>query len=133
MQNSIVVSVEFYFKGKKFSPSISVNLDAHVQTEGGVEAFYPLLATNSDIDRYSYEYEMMLSEDLVFSDATGLAEVFFEEGKFDLAAFKQASQDENIIAVLSVIAKDHLSIDDLSSQPGLRAALLEAYKLGQSK
>lgn len=110
-----------------------VNLDAHIQTDTGFEAFYPLLATSNDIDLYSYEYEIMLAEDLVFSDATGLAASYLEEGKFYLDAFKQAFQDESITEVLSIIAKDHLSVDDLSSQPELKIALIEAFKLGQGK
>lgn len=138
MKNNIVVSVEFSFKGKKYSPSMVVSLDEHIQSGGGLtggklDALYPLLATSNAIDHYSYEYEIMLAEDLAFSDATGLAANFLEEGKFDLAAFKQALQEETIAEALSKIAKDHLSVDDLSSQPGLKAALLKAYKLGQSK
>ena len=108
-----------------------VDLDAHVQTNSGFDSLYPLLATSSNIDLYSYEYEMLLAEELVFSGATGLAEAFLEDGQFDLAAFQQALHDEGITEVISKIANTHLSVDDLSSQPDLKAALIEAFKLGQ--
>ena len=131
MNNNIIISVEFYFKGQRHSPSMVVDLDAHVQTKGGFDSLYPLLANSNNIDLYSYEYEMLLAEELVFSKATGLAEAFLEEGKFDLAAFQQALHDEGITEGLSEIASTHLSVDDLSSQPDLNAALLEAFKLGK--
>lgn len=131
MQNQIVISIEFYFKGQKFSPSMVVDLDAHIQNEGNFDALYPLLASNNDIDLYSYEYEMMLAEDIVFSDATGLAVSFLEDRKFDFAGFKQALHDESIATAVSAIADTHLSINDLSTQPALKAALIAAYKLGR--
>ena len=74
---------------------------------------------------------MMMTEDLVFSDASGLAVTFLEDGKFDLAAFEQSLQDEKITETISKIASDHLSIDDLSSQPDLKSALLDAFKQGE--
>ena len=131
MNNNIVISVEFYFKGQKHSPSMVVDLNAHVQSNSGFDSLYPLLAKHNNIDLYSYEYEMLLAEELVFLEATGLAEAFLEEGKFDLAAFQQALHDEGISEGLSEIASTHLSVDDLSSQPDLKAALLAAFKLGQ--
>lgn len=108
-----------------------IDLDTDIQTKGGFDSLYPLLANSNNIDLYSYEYEMMLAEELIFSGATGLAEAFLEDGKFDLAGFQQAVHDEGVTQVLSEIASTHLSVDDLSSQPDLKAALLEAYKLGQ--
>lgn len=131
MRNYISISVEFYFKGKKFSPSMVIDLNAYVQSDNDFNSLYPMLANSNNIDLYSYEYEVMLSEELIFSDANGLADTYLEDGKFDLTAFEQALHDESLTDVISKIASDHLSIDDLSSQPDLKAALLEAFKLGR--
>ena len=131
MKNNIVISVEFYFKGEKLSPSMVIDLDDHIQTQRGYDSLYPLLARSNNIDLYSYEYEIMLAEELVFSEATGLASAFIEGGEFDFVAFEQALQDENITKVISQIASDHLSVDDLSSQPDLKSALIEAFKHGK--
>ena len=133
MKNNILVSIDFYFKGKKHSPSLTLDLDAYMATRGGEDALYHLLANGNDIDLYSYEYEMMLAEKLVFSQATGLAADFLEDGGFDFAGFSQALDDESAVKMLSKIASDHLSVSDLSAQPALNAALLEAYRLGQKK
>jgi len=131
MKNYISISLEFDFKGQKFKPSMVVDLDTHIQAKSAYDSLYPSLANSMNIDLYSYEYEIMLTKDLIFSDATGLAKAFLKDGKFDFIAFEQALHDESLSDVLSKIASDHLSVDDLSTQPNLKAALLEAYKLGQ--
>jgi hypothetical protein len=108
-----------------------LDLNEYIQAKSSFDSLYPMLAKSNNIDPCSYEYEVMLAESPVFSDATGLAEVFYKDGAFDFAAFEQAMRDEHLTAILSRIARDHLSIDDLSSQPDLKAALLDAYRSGQ--
>lgn len=131
MGNHIVISIEFYFKGQKHLPSTILDLDMYIQNGGGFDALYPMLANNNNIDLYSYEYEVMLAEDILFSDATGLATNFLEEGKFDFVGFEQEIYDESIAEVIIEIASTHLSVNDLSTQPELKAALLAAFKLGK--
>ena len=120
MKNFISISFEFDFKSQKFAPSMVVELNEHIQAQRDYYSLYTLLAYGNNIDLYSYEYE-----------AAGLAESFLKDAKFDFIAFEQALRDESISDLISKIASDHLSVDDLSSQPNLKAALLEAYKLGQ--
>jgi hypothetical protein len=131
MKNSIVISAEFFYKGENLSPSMVIDLDLHLQSNINIEEIYPLLAKSNNIDLYSYEYEMLQGETLVFSNAQGLAKDFLDDGSFDIDAFEQALQDEQIIKVISTIAETILSIDDLDAQPVLKTALIEAYKLGQ--
>ena len=131
MSNSITVSSEFDFKGKKLSPSMVIDLDQHIKTNGYHESLYSMLASSNEIGLYSYEYEILLSTDLIFSNATGLAENFLTNGEFDFAGFQQALRNQSLDGILSEIAHKHLSIADLSSQPNLRKALLEAYQCGK--
>jgi len=131
MKNSIVISAEFFFKGQKLSPSLVVDLDAYIKNHSTPTSILPLLAKNNNIDLYSYEYEVLQSEPLIFSNATGLAEQFLSIGGFDFEAFTQAWNDQRILDAVSHIASTHLSVDDLSAQPELKSALIEAFKLGQ--
>ena len=131
MKNTIVISAEFFFKGEKLSPSMMLDLDSHIHSNICIESLYPLLAKNNNIDLYSYEYEILLAEKLIFSDAKGLATPFLDNGTFDIDAFEQAVHDKHIIETVSSIANTILSVDDLDSQPVLKTALIEAYKLGQ--
>jgi len=108
-----------------------IDLDEHVKSNRDFRSLHPILASENNIDHYSYEYEMMLLADLLFFDAEGLALTFLEHEQFDLVGFEQALVAKNRSKVLAEIAKEHLSITDLTSEPRLEAALIEAFKLGQ--
>ena len=131
MSNYITASVEFYFKGEKHSASIELEMDQHMHASGELPYLYPLLAQSMNIGAYSYEYEMMLAETIMFNDAKGLIADFVNDGILDLAAFNVAWSESITIEKLQDIAKQYLSIDDINQQPDLKNALFEAYRLGQ--
>ncbi|NOQ89576.1 MAG: hypothetical protein GQ549_01375 [Gammaproteobacteria bacterium] len=131
MSNHITASVEFYFKGERHSASIELDMDQHMHASGELPDLFPLLAQSMNIGAYSYEYEMMLAETIMFSDAKGLIADFVSEGILDLAAFNIAWSESHIIEKLQDIAKQHLSIDDINQETDLKNALIAAYQLGK--
>ena len=131
MSNHITASVEFYFKGEKHSASIELEMDQHMHASGELPDLFPLLAQSMNIGAYSYEYEMMLAETIMFSDAKGLIADFVNEGILDLAAFNIAWSESHFIEKLQDIAKQHLSIDDINQETDLKNALIAAYQLGK--
>ena len=131
MSNHITASIEFYFKGEKHGASIELDMDQHMHVNGELPDLYPILAKAMDLGAYSYEYEMMLAETIIFSDAKGLISDFVSEGILDLAAFNDAWSESIVIEKLQDIAKQRLSVDDISQQPELKNALLDAYQLGK--
>ena len=131
MSNQITASVEFYFKGERHGASIELEMDQHMHASGELPDLYPLLARAMDVGPYSYEYEMMLAETIIFSNAKGLIADFVNDGILDLAAFNVTWSESIIIEKLQDIAKQHLSVDDINQQPELKNALLEAYQLGK--
>ncbi|MFV2004457.1 MAG: hypothetical protein ACC650_04585 [Gammaproteobacteria bacterium] len=130
MSNHITASIEFYFKGEKHSASIELDLDQHMQSAGKLPALYPLLARAINLDLYSYEYEMMQTETIMFNAAKGLVANYVNEGLLDTDAFKSAWRENAVIEKLQTIAQQNLSIEDLQQHPELKNALLEAYRLG---
>lgn len=130
MSNHITASVEFYFKGEKHGASIELDMDQHMHTSGELPDLYPLLAKAMSIGPYSYEYEMMLAETIIFSQAKGFIADFVNEGILDLAAFNIAWSESIITEKLQDIAKQHLAIDDINQHSELKNALLGAYQLG---
>jgi len=131
MSNYITASVEFYYKGEKHSASIELDMDQHMHASGELPDLYPILAQTMNVGAYSYEYEMMLAETIIFSDAKGLIADFVSEGTLDLAAFNDAWSESIIIEKLQDIAKQHLSIDDINQETDLKNALIAAYRLGE--
>ncbi len=131
MSNHITASVEFYFKGKRHSASIELDMDQLMQTSGEPPDLYPILAKAMALGAYAYEYEMMLAETIMFSDAKGLIADFVSEGILDLAAFNDAWSESIFIEKLQDIAKQYLSIDDINQETNLKNALIAAYRLGE--
>jgi len=130
MKNQITACVEFYFKGNKYSASIELDLDQHMQATGKVPDLYPMLARGINLDLYSYEYEIMLSETIFYKNASGLVENFIIDNVLDNNGFEQAWKERNVIKTLQTIAKQYLNIDDLHQHTEVKNALLAAYYHG---
>jgi len=129
MQTSITASLSYSFKGEVFQYSSEINLidwvDRH---QGDITYIYDLLAQQNGLDRYRHEYDVMVMEPIIFSNAIGLGKEFLHADNFDTAAFTIALQQSRAKQCLQRIAKKHLDIDCLEEHPNLEAALLEAYQ-----
>jgi len=130
MNNFITASVEFFFKGEKISASIELDLNTHIEKNTSPPHIYLMLARSIDIDLYSYEYEMMQAENILFSNAKGMVSNHLSDGILDIDAFIYAHKQYTATEKLALIAKNTMAVDDLSSQPELKQALLDAYQLG---
>ena len=132
MKNSFVASVEFYFKGEKYTPSARIDLDRMMETSGGLPSLYTLIARENGIDLYSYQYEVMQVEDIHYSEVKGFVADFIHNGELDVQGFVDKWQEEKVLADLAAIAQRCMGVEDLAQQPELAHALQEAYALGQS-
>ncbi|NOT17998.1 MAG: hypothetical protein HOP20_08045 [Sulfuriferula sp.] len=129
MKNTVNVHAEFDYQGVSHTPKMTLDLDVNVKTLEDAAAIAVLLAKANHIDSYSYQYEILLDSRLVYSDATGLAVGFLHDGEFDFAGFLAASSENHIVTKLQKIAQAVLGVSDLSAQPLLKQALLQAYHL----
>ncbi len=129
MKNSVTVEIRFSFKGESFAPSAVIDLD-HYQEKGlPIPAFFHLVASQNQIDIYSYQYEVMEMGQTVYSNATGLAAEFCQPDHFDVQGFSEKWKELKLLQQLSDIARKHLRIDDLEQHAEIKSALLAAYRL----
>lgn len=133
MKNIITATIEFSFKGKRHSPSLTIELDPHLKTSGKVPNLYPLIARENGFDLYSYEYEMMQAEPIFISDAKGLVAEFISNNQLDNTAFEDAWNNQHILEKLSDIIIKHMRINPVDTRPEFKQALLAAYKLGKEE
>lgn len=130
--NQVTARIEFFFKGKKFTPSAQLNIDKLLQTTDKLPALHDLLAKENGIDCYSYEYEVMLLENIKYEDPQGIISNFIDNGELDIQAFESKWKELKIWNSLQKIAQKHLNIEVLEQQHGLKEALFEAYQLGHN-
>ncbi|NQY26631.1 MAG: hypothetical protein HRT92_05580 [Piscirickettsiaceae bacterium] len=132
MSNKITASINFYFKGKYFTPSTVLDLDDIMTNHHTLPNLYPILAKRHNIDSYSYEYEIMLAEDVVFSDPQGWVTEFMHDNQFDQVAFELRWNEIEALNKLAPIIKQQLDIDDLSQHLSLKNVIIAAYQLGKT-
>jgi len=133
MSNIIKASVIFCYKGETHSPFIMLELDPYLEINASLPDLYPMIAKANNHDLYSYEFEMMQAENIVFSEAEGLVAEFVIDGRLDMDGFQTAWQENILLNQLQDIGQRILSVDDVEQQPALKQALIEAYQLGVNK
>tara|TARA_R110002167_G_scaffold358678_3_gene574857 strand:+ start:142 stop:552 length:411 start_codon:yes stop_codon:yes gene_type:complete len=131
MANKITASITFYFKGEIFTPSLELDLDLLMQRYNGLPPLHETLAVENNIDSYSYQYEMLLGEDIQFSHAEGDAVTFLNDGEFDQAAYEHFWFQKNILNHLQKIIHTELDIDEIELHPKLIQAMLAAFQYGR--
>ncbi len=132
-QISITASINFDFQGQNFKPSICVDLHTMMLKKQPIEHLYDLLAASIGLDPYRHEYDVMVMQEITFSEPSGLVCDFFLDGNLDFDGFVAAWQHQQILMAIQPIAQRHLNISDLSQHRDIQQALIESYKTGQSK
>ncbi len=126
------VRLTFSFRGEIFQPCARLDLDRWMrETDGRIEALYDWLADAAGIDRYSYEYEVMVLEPLEFLEPEGLARDFVEDGRLDVEGFARAWHRAHALEIVAPIARRHLGVEDLAREPELAEALIAAWNAGR--
>ena len=131
MKNSVQATLEFDFRGERFTPGITVDLDSIMIREAHLEKLYDMLATSIGLDPYRYEYDVLVMQEITFSNPTGLACDFICDGKFDFDNFAKSWAEQHIIELIQPIAEKHLNIPDLSKHTDIQSALIACYQAGQ--
>lgn len=129
MANKITATVEFSFKGINHTPSAVLDLDDIMQKHGILPSIHQLLARLHDIDNYSYEYEMMETENIRFTDAKGWVTDFVVDNQFDQSGFEQQWHEQEQLNRLAPIIKQQLNINDIQQHPELRKVILTAINM----
>jgi len=131
MKNTIVASLQFDFRGNSFNPVISVDLDVLMQRQGELNDLYDMLAVSIGLDAYRHEYDVMVMQEIIFSEPFGLVSDFVTAGKLNFDAFIEAWKKQKALKAIQPIARKYLDISDLDQHPDIRSALLESYLSGK--
>lgn len=127
----ITASITFHFKGEIVTPSLILDLDDLMQRYNGLPPLHETLAAENNIDSYSYQYEMLLGEEIQFSDAEGDAVLFLNEGQFNQVEYEHFWFQKNILNNLQKIMITELGIDEIEQHPKFIKAMLAAFEYGQ--
>ncbi len=132
MKNTVIAQINYSFKGKNFSPSITLDIEQFAKQSDNFNSLYPKIAQANKIDTYSYAYEVMESSPLFFHSPKGNIVDFINDGKCDLVAYQYFLKQQEMYTQLEKIAAEILEIDDLHADDNskIKAALIQAYNKG---
>lgn len=131
IRNSIRARLTFSFKGEDITLESIIDLDGC--DDEAAPNFHRGLARAGNIDPYSYQYEVLESDEIAFDQPTGLAIGCCAEGSFDWPAFVSLRREERDLDIVRAVARQTLGIENLDADPRLTAALLAAYRAGLAK
>ncbi len=131
MKNSITATIEFDFKGERFAPSLVIDLDSQMQAIGKLPNFHGLIAAANNIGIHSYEYEMLLSEEIKITDAEGIIKDYIVDGVLDAETFESVWLEHKALEEIQTIVAKNMDINDLQQHPEFIKTLLDVYKAGQ--
>ncbi len=131
MANKITARITFHFKGEICTPSLELDLDDLMQRYNGLPPLHETLAAENNIDSYSYQYEMLLGEDIQFSNAEGDAVTFLNDGQFNQIEYEHFWFQKKILNHLHKIMVTELDIDQIEQHPKLIQAMLAAFEYGR--
>jgi len=130
--NRVRVSIEYSFKGETKTLRSEMDIDDLMEAHGEMPALNDLIARDNGFDPYSYEYDVILSEDVMFEHASGPIADFIERGVLDVHAFNDHWDRTYVNRKLQDIARRHLGCTSLDDKPALKAALQEAWEHGRA-
>ena len=133
MKTSVKASLQFYFKGEAFAPSVTIDLDAFFASGKATESCYADLARSIGLDNYRHEYDVMCCEEIVYADATGIAVNYVHDGAMDWQGLEQAWRKQGDVRAVGNIANKYFNVENMEAHPKLAAALLSAYREGAAQ
>jgi len=116
--NSVTASLQFDFRGQTFTPSIQVDLDQFMLRRHEIHTLYDMLGASIGLDSYRHEYDVMIMQNICFSEPAGLVSEFVKDGRLDFDGFSNAWQNARLLDAIRPVAKKHLGIDDLDQHSG---------------
>ena len=109
-----------------------IDLDELMGRDGGLNNLHHSIAVANNIGSYSYEYEMMMADDILFEKPEGMAVEFLNGDQFDMDGFKAKWREQQVVEAVRPIAESCVGITDLDGKPKLKAALIAAYLAGKA-
>lgn len=126
--NTITAEVSFDYQGKHYHLTSIINIDKIINHENIFQSIYLQLAKENNIGLYSYQLEIMMDQEIVFSNPSKTIKPYFNNNELDIQKlkleYKTIPMDK-----LNDIAKEILNIDDLSKHIDIKNALIKAYQL----
>jgi len=127
--NSLEASVKFDYKGEFFELSALIDIDHFINHEDFYNLVYLTIAKENNIGLYTYELEIMMDQEIIFSNEKGCSIGCVDNGLLDLDLLKRNYTRFICQPIVSDLI-DKYALDKHNLK--LTDALIDAYTLGKN-
>nr|ACX30510.1 hypothetical protein SUP05_FGYC13J70027 [uncultured Candidatus Thioglobus sp.] len=128
--NVVTTTIEFDYQGQHYDLKTVIDIDHIIHHEDFFNSVYTSVARANNIGAYSYQLEVMLDQDIHFSNEKGCVVGCVIDGSLDLNLLRESYQKAECIPKVELIMNQHIPKDQHSEI--LTKALTAAYLLGKS-
>jgi len=126
--NKLTATVEFDFKGEHHQLSSEIDIDKVITHEDFYNSIYLSIANENNIGLYTYELEIMMDQNIVFSNAKGCSIGCVDNGLLNLDTLRDSHNKHLCQPIVNnIIDKYALNKQDNT----LINALTDAYLQGK--
>ena len=127
--NKLTATVEFDFKGEHYQLSSEIDIDKVITHEDFYNSVYLSIANNNNIGLYTYELEIMMDQEIVFSNEKGCSIGCVDSGLLNLDTLRGNHNKHLCRPIIDgLIEKYALDRQD----DALASALTDAYLQGKN-
>ena len=130
MKHSLHASLSFDYQGKSFALQSLINIKNIVTHEDFYRSVYLQLAQEHNIDQYSYQLEVMMDQNIHFSDAKGCAEGCIDNQSLNLDLLRKNYEQVVCLERIEIVSLKYLNSSEMTQS--VKQALIEAYQLGKT-
>jgi len=127
--HSLLASLSFDYQGRRCDLQSLVNIAEVISHQDFFQSVYLQLAQDNGIDVYSYQFEIMMDQNIVFSQARGCAQECLREGELNINKLRRNFEQASSEQIIQSIAEKYFRSEELSDH--LKRALVEAFQLGR--
>jgi len=127
--NTVTTTIEFDYQGQHYDLKTVIDIDHIIHHEDFFNSVYTSIARANDIGTYSYQLEVMLDQEINFSNEKGCVVGCVNNGNLNLGLLRESYQKAECVPKVELIMHKHFTEDQYSEQ--IIQALMEAYLEGK--
>ena len=110
--NTLIATIEFDYKGEHHKLSALINVDSLIDHDDFYQSACLMVAKENNIGLYTYELEIMMDQNIVFSDEKGYVVGCVNNGIIDLDKLKQLHTKHLIQPHIHSLVEKYGLVDD---------------------
>jgi hypothetical protein len=127
--NVVTATVDFDYQGQHYALKNVIDIDYIIHHEDFFNSVYLSIAKANNIDLYSYQLEILIDQNIVFSNEKGCVQGCVNNGEIDLDLLKENQLQAECLPKVEGIMHKYFTKDQHSDE--IIQALIEAYLEGK--